>query len=144
MQSAALFSVSSPVYEWKGRFRRLPENFELGTTWTLKIAFQMWLCGKPADGIPPLHLVQPVDVAEERNRRKRFSEYQMIMRHCEKILGNSIPKNPTDIDVNNLFDQLVANGLPLGSQTPKGKKRRLDELRWGTFARAVSDIKKKK
>lgn len=132
--------LNRSAFEWGGKFRRLPSDFELGTKWTMKMAFQLWFRGNPAKSWPPLRKAEAVDVSDERSKRKRFSEYRSLMLHCEANLGAAQIENPTENDINSMFEKIAQEGLlPLGVMTPKGKKRRLDQLSWSTFARALSE-----
>jgi hypothetical protein len=70
------------LYQWGGRFRRLPENFVIPTaSHTPAMAWNLFICGKPAEGIPPLKQAPLKDCPKGSYRR--YSEYLQLMHRIE-------------------------------------------------------------
>ncbi|KAJ0392471.1 hypothetical protein P43SY_004345 [Pythium insidiosum] len=90
------------LYEWGGRFRRVPEHFQLldGTPRQLWV---LWTCGSTKPQLPHIRFVQPCDMGST-NARKRLSDLAFLMRRLEDAARHDLgwsPRNATlaDVDV---------------------------------------------
>lgn len=83
-----------PVHLWSdGRFHRLPESFILPNVSVL-FCWLLWWEGNREEKIPPLHLLEFIDVPP--SQRKKFSDITCLMRYlvkwCENEKQLSIPE----------------------------------------------------
>ncbi|KAJ0397776.1 hypothetical protein ATCC90586_005612 [Pythium insidiosum] len=87
------------LYEWGGRFRRVPEHFQLldGTPRQLWV---LWTCGSTKPLLPHIRFVQPCDMGST-NARKRLSDLAFLMRRLEDAARHDLgwsPRNATLAD----------------------------------------------
>ena len=131
------------LHMWGGKMRRVPESFQLPQGGLLP-AFLQWHIGDPVKGYPPLRYLDPCDVGDEKdpvglNKQKRLADLQKIMKMMEDEVKkkNKWVESPTLSQANEMFSvALPALGIP--QTTPKGRKRRMDQLAWTTFVRDLN------
>lgn len=125
------------VFMRDGKCRHLPEGFEVPVG-APKAAFQMWCCGNPSKGWPPLRMARPIDAGADKKIQRRFSEYRTAMSKIETHLRNAGTwiENPTLEQVNNLY-LTVANDM-----FPKKDGKR--PISWTTYVRQKQPDKKRK
>ena len=136
------------AFFWGGRFRRVPQDFELPKG-GMRTTFQQWCLGNPAKGHPPLQQLQAIDMGDDsdraqKNKRRRLADLHALMGKLKNhlIQANHWIELPSLEQVNTMFDEAVA-ALDIPPETPKGRKRRLDQISWTTIVREVLTGRKK-
>lgn len=127
------------LYHWGGRFSKVPETFVVpkGST---AVAFQHWMFGSHEAGYPPLRTVMPVDVPAKQ--KERFSHLRWLMRELEQEAKQRRVwiKAPSPEEAVGVFRATMPHlGLP--SRTANGRKRRVDDLNWGTVVNSLRKVR---
>lgn len=141
------------VYLWGDMMHRLPEDFQLPIG-TVRQAFIAYTAGNIELKYPPLMLVDATDMST-RDKKKRFSELKGLMSDVTERAQSEPdpvwPKNPDGTWVQTLtMDQAatvydaVKHTIAIPERSPKGRRRRREQLRWSTHAREWKTIKKRR
>ncbi|ETP24222.1 hypothetical protein F441_02737 [Phytophthora nicotianae CJ01A1] len=70
-----------PSFFWGGRFRRVPQEFQLPDC-SVATLWVMWQCGNATKKIPPLRMLDGLDMPN-RNMQKRLSDIRYLMSSVE-------------------------------------------------------------
>lgn len=127
------------LYMYNGKLHMVPQSFILPNM-CIQHAWQIYVCGNPSNNTPPLRIVRNSDMPT-LNQSKRFSDYTFLMKKIEQYLQQnnhmeSYPPNPT-IEWANAMYLHASKSLNIEEATPKGRKRRMIQLRWSTAAKLV-------
>lgn len=113
--------------------RDVPTNFKLAKMSPQQAWQQYWL-GNHAKGYPPLRLWKSRDMGT-KTARNRFGEFLSLMKKMEQHLKNqqgAAWQEPTTLDeVNQQYSQ-ACHVIAVPEETPKHRRRRLNELSWST------------
>jgi hypothetical protein len=129
-----------PLYNWRGKMRRVQENFVIPLITTTLIWQAYWL-GNRQSMFPPLRLLQGCDL--NRAQQKRLSDLRFLMASIIDFLkmGTEIP-NTLD-RVNQLYHQALPYLVAIANRSNKihieenveleEVKKRVDQLQWITL-----------
>lgn len=125
------------LYEWRGRFRRLPEDYRLSNG-SPRQMWSLWVCGSPDDRIPPLRYVQSTDIGNT-NTRKRFSDLRFLMSLLEKddVLKGLKIRQLTSVYACTAFDTIEST-IAVNVSTRCNRVRRTSQLSWRTVVNELS------
>ena len=105
------------------------------------MATQHYLCGDPANGIPPVRMLTFSELGSKVNERKGLSDFRNVMLLLEnraKELG-IWPQDNVNFSVtqaNELYEQ-VRDVLPDGELSTKKRKCRRDQVTWRTMSNRI-------
>lgn len=134
-------TMSRRVYVWGGSFHLFPQGYEVPRGVSVLVAWQHYLCGDPANGIPPVRMLTFSELGSKVNERKRLSDFKNVMSLLEnraKELG-IWPQENVNFSVtqaNELYEQ-VRDVLPDEEFSTKMRKRRQDQVTWRTMSNRI-------
>jgi len=103
--------------------------------------WQLWCLGDPARKYAPLRLLDPIDVGDDtikvqKNNRRCLSDLKSVMGRLETDWKSCAPWPATLTlkNVNEMYDSVV-KVLAISDKTPKGRKRRIEQIVWTTVVR---------
>jgi len=127
------------VYLWDGGYHLLPEDFELPMVTTEQL-WVVWTAGNKTKGWPPLSTVKPSDISTLK-MRKRYSDAKVFMQSLEAEAKdtNVWPRSGagewkatlTPIQARACY-QSIKDAFAMSNETPMGRKRRVDQMKWMT------------
>ena len=128
------------LHNWGGRFSKVPETFIVpkGSTY---VAFQHWMFGSQEGGYPALRTVQPIDIPTKQ--KERFSHLRWLMGEVESEAKRAKVwvDSPTVEQATEVFQATMPHlGLP--TKSPKGRKRRMQDLNWGTVVNSLRSVRR--
>lgn len=128
------------LHNWGGRFSKVPESFIVpkGSTY---VAFQHWMFGSQEGGYPALRTVQPIDIPTKQ--KERFSHLRWLMGEVESEAKRAKVwvDSPTVEQATEVFQATMPHlGLP--TKSPKGRKRRMQDLNWGTVVNSLRSVRR--
>ncbi len=145
--SPSIAADGHQIYTYEGRLHRVPADFELPRGTTL-LAWQLYVCGDDAKRYPPLRRLQPSDIGSNKNKRKRFSDYNFIMKMVmEKVKADhKWVDNPSLTQANEMFTvgEAALSAVLAESDVQVGgrKRKRSGQMRWTTVAKLLRLAKK--
>ena len=126
------------VYNWQGGLHRLPEDYQLPSG-TVGAAFRQWMLPDALNRVSALKSCTSQDFRTV-NQKKRFSELSKLMKMIVAA-QTEIPTNPSIQQI----DRMVTcweQQVELSATTPKGRVRRLGQLKWTTVLKLVNNMNK--
>ena len=129
--------LTTPAYTWRGKLRRVPENFafpkgNIATVWML------WCLGDQRRGYPPYRRLRPGDMST-RNKQRRLLELKRLMRLIEALLTpDQRARAVRSASAAASLLDAVKSQLPLPTHTATGQVRRLEQLSWRSFTRDLN------
>ena len=151
--SRAAQRPTDELYMWGGGIHRVPEDFQLPSG-TVRQAFLMYAAGNAELEHPPLMVLNGSDMSTT-HKKKRFSELRSLMvvlvREAQSEPHAVWPKTPggaweprlTMAQAATVYEA-VKDAIALPARTPKGRRRRREQLRWTTHARQWVEVKKRR
>ncbi|ETV69098.1 hypothetical protein H257_15068 [Aphanomyces astaci] len=79
-------AVPRPIHNWGGRWHMLPEDFLLPSA-DVATAWNLWWCGSPSRGIPPLYRLDARDFTKKQ--AKIFCEWSFAVHELQEIYSNA-------------------------------------------------------
>jgi hypothetical protein len=124
------------LYEWGGRFRRLPHDFSLGDG-TVRHFWVQWVCGSASMQLPPLRFVQSSDISN-RNTKKRFSDLRFLMAKLETAARakSLLIKRVSISEALEVYGQ-IQDAIAIKPNTPCRRVRRQNQLSWRTVVNTL-------
>lgn len=134
-------TVSRQVYMWGGGLHLFPQGYEIPRGVPVLVAWQHYLCGDPANGIPPLRMLTCSELGSKVNQSKRLSDFRNVMSLLENRAKELRiwPQTVFHISVtqaNEIYEQ-VRDVLPDEEFTAKQRKRRQGQVSWRTMSNRI-------
>ncbi len=128
------------LHNWGGRFSKVPEDF-IVPTGSAFVAFQHWMFGSQEAGYPALRTVQPIDIPVKQ--KERFSHLRWLMGEIESEAKRAKVwvDSPSVEQATEVF-QATMTHLGLPTKSPKGRKRRVQDLNWGTVVNSLRSVRR--
>ena len=106
---------------------------------TLTVALQHWCCGNPSRNIPPLRKIKSKKLPRKKHRLYNNFKFMMLMVESEAKRQKLWKDNLSPAEAADILTK-TRHVLKIPDKTPKGRKRRLDQLMWTTCARIVREF----
>ncbi|ETO85829.1 hypothetical protein F444_00563 [Phytophthora nicotianae P1976] len=120
-----------PSFFWGGRFRRVPQEFQLPDC-SVATLWVMWQCGNATKKILPLRMLDGLDMPN-RNMQKRLSDIRYLMSSVEaeaRRIGMWRARQNVEEAVKTF--SACASVVTVPHLTAKNRKRRQGQLSWKT------------
>lgn len=143
-EEASETTLSFPWFEWGGQNHLLPEGFKLPNV-KLRDAYCLWRRGAPV-GTSRHH---PLQVTNERDysiksQRRRFHDFKYLMKKIDDHPATqNLPKAMGKASIHDIglaVEQVLKDESFLSHKTTRGRKRRVNDLKWGTAAKILRHI----
>jgi hypothetical protein len=125
--------VQNSLFTWEEGLRRLPQDFELPTG-TVLAAFRCWALPDTSKGICALKHCSAADFSS-KNQKKRFSDLAKLMTMIEDS-SQTLTNAPNIEEVDSVVEQWEQL-VELPSSTPKGRIRRIGQLKWTSVLQMI-------
>lgn len=120
-----------PLYNHRGRFRRVPADFVFSSG-TPRHVFLLWYHGNPRQGVPPYRQLEPIDLVSS-NQKKRLSDLRFLMGRMEEHLRSEgkYLENHTLQNITLMFET-AQEILPAHPSGKGGIQLRPGQVQWRT------------
>lgn len=128
------------LYNWGGRWRRLPETFVLPAA-DLNTAWRLWWLGSSSSHSTPFRLIKTFDLTQKQ--AKLLSDWRKAMKSLIANVGegqiHQLESKPSYQLVADVFSRAISSFSDCLSQTPLGRTRRVSQMKLTTFVRLTRD-----
>ena len=129
-------TITPNLHSWGGGFKLLSQDYDLPKT-SVSHAWQLWLFPDSVKGYPALKNCSARDFASE-SAKKRFCDLKLVMGDIKRVaLETNLWSNELTVEVAMRIYHEWENVAGIHSETPTGRDRRSNQLKWSSVARML-------